>query len=48
MFLLALAIRLGGERAERALQRWIEPLGWIALLLLAGIVVWLLFAGSAA
>lgn len=48
VFLLALAIRLGGERAERALQRWIEPLGWIALLLLAGIVVWLLFAGSAA
>ncbi len=48
VFLLALAIRLGGERAERALQRWIEPLGWAALSLLAAIGVWLLLRGHAA
>ena len=46
--LLALVIRLGGERAERALHRWIEHLGWAALLLLAGLVGWLLLHGHAA
>ena len=43
VYLVAAAIRLGGERAEAALHRWIEPLGWIATaLLLAGIgyLVW--------
>lgn len=40
VYLLALAIRLGGERAEKALHRWIEPIGWIALLLLAALVTW--------
>lgn len=48
VYLLALAIRLGGERAERALQRWVEPIGWVALALLAGIVVWFLLRGHAA
>ena len=38
VYLVAAAIRLGGERAEAALHRWIEPLGWIATaLLVAGI-----------
>ena len=32
--LVAGAIRLGGERAERALHRYIEPVGWAALVLL--------------
>ena len=43
VYLIAAAIRLGGARAEAALHRWIEPLGWIATaLLLAGIgyLVW--------
>lgn len=35
VFLIALAIRLGGERAEKALHRYIEPIGWIALALIA-------------
>ncbi|WP_297833803.1 YqaA family protein [Thermomonas sp.] len=48
VYLLALAIRLGGERAERALQRWVEPIGWVALALIAGIVVWFLLRGHAA
>ena len=48
VFLVALAIRLGGERAEKTLHRYIEPIGWSALVLLAGLVGWLLFAGHAA
>jgi membrane protein YqaA with SNARE-associated domain len=41
VYLLALAIRIGGPRAEAALRRWIEPLGWIALLLLVAVFGWL-------
>ncbi|MFT4198241.1 MAG: DedA family protein [Pseudoxanthomonas sp.] len=41
VYLLALAIRLGGERAEAMLRRWIEPLGWAASVLLVAIVAWL-------
>jgi len=38
VYLVAGAIRLGGERAEKALHRYIEPLGWAAtVLLLVGI-----------
>lgn len=38
VYLIALAIRLGGAKAEAALRRWIEPIGWGALaLLVAGI-----------
>lgn len=48
VFLLALAIRLGGERAERVLHRWIEHLGWGMLLLLAGVLGWFLLHGHAA
>lgn len=43
VYLIALAIRLGGERAEKALHKYIEPVGWIAsALLVAGIgyLVW--------
>ena len=42
VFLVALAIRLGGERAEKALHRYIEPVGWAVLALLAGVIGWLL------
>jgi hypothetical protein len=41
VYLVALAIRLGGERAQAALHRWIEPVGWIALSLLLAAVAWL-------
>ena len=38
VYLIALAIRLGGERAEAALRRYIEPIGWGATaVLVAGI-----------
>jgi membrane protein YqaA with SNARE-associated domain len=43
VFLVAAAIRIGGPRAEAALRRYIEPIGWIALALIAalvGYVVW--------
>lgn len=41
VYLLALAIRIGGEKAEAALRRYIEPLGWLALALLALLGGWL-------
>ncbi|HVI58464.1 MAG TPA: YqaA family protein [Luteimonas sp.] len=48
VFLLALAIRLGGERAERALHRYIEPVGWIALALLVAGIGYIAFRAHAA
>ena len=43
VFLVATAIRLGGPRAEAALRRYVEPIGWGVLALLAigiGYLVW--------
>lgn len=48
VYLLALAIRLGGERAERALYRWIEPVGWISLVLLVLGIGYIVFRANAA
>lgn len=48
VLLLALAIRLGGERAERALYRYIEPVGWAALLLLVAGIGYIAFRAHAA
>lgn len=48
VYLVAAAIRLGGERAERALHRWIEHIGWGVLLLLAAGIGWLLLRGHGA
>lgn len=46
VYLVAGAIRLGGERAERALHRYIEPVGWAALVLLVvGVVALWLWKG---
>lgn len=47
VYLIAAAIRLGGERAERALHRYIEPVGWAATALLAGAIGWLAFRAYA-
>ena len=47
VYLVSGAIRLGGARAEAALHRWIEPLGWIATVLLLaaiGYLVWHAYA----
>ena len=46
VYLIALAIRLGGERAEAALHRYIEPIGWVAMALLAALIGWLVMAGA--
>lgn len=43
VFLIALAIRLGGVRAEAALRRYIEPIGWAAMALLAAALGWLVW-----
>ena len=43
VYLVAGAIRLGGARAEAALRRWIEPLGWIATVVLLGLAGWLVW-----
>lgn len=48
VYLIALAIRLGGERAEKALHRYIEPVGWAAMAVLiagAGYLAWRANAG---
>ncbi|MDR1075350.1 MAG: DedA family protein [Xanthomonadaceae bacterium] len=38
VYLLAIAIKFGGVRAEAALRRWIEPVGWVSTVLLACLV----------
>lgn len=43
VYLVAGAIRLGGARAEAALHRWIEPLGWVAMAVLAVGAGWLVW-----
>jgi len=43
VYLVAGAIRLGGKRAEHALHRWIEWIGWGMLVLIAFIVIYLRF-----
>ena len=42
VFLVAAAIHLGGPKAEAALRRHIEPIGWIVLALMAALAGWLL------
>ncbi|RPE77151.1 YqaA family protein [Vulcaniibacterium tengchongense] len=43
VYLLAAAIRLGGPRAEAALRRYIEPIGWVATALLLALIGWLVW-----
>jgi membrane protein YqaA with SNARE-associated domain len=40
VWLLALLIRIFGERAERILHKHIERIGWAALVILAALLVW--------
>ena len=41
VFVVAGAIMIGGERAEKALHRWIEPIGWAVLaIVVVAFVVW--------
>lgn len=41
VYLVTGAIRLGGERAEQALHRHVEKVGWAALVLLVLLVAWI-------
>jgi membrane protein YqaA with SNARE-associated domain len=45
VFLVAGAIRLGGEKAEATLRKYIEPIGWVALVLLVAMIAWLFLHG---
>lgn len=40
VYLLCGLIRLGGERAEKAIHRWIEWIGWLLVLLIVLIVIY--------
>ena len=46
LYIGAAAIRIGGERAAKAIQKYIEPIGWIALALLAVGAIWLWWHGG--
>lgn len=48
VFLVAGAIRLGGAKAEAALHKHIEPVGWIAMALLVAVVAWLILRSHGA
>ncbi|GAA0715038.1 YqaA family protein [Dokdonella soli] len=43
VFLLAGLIRLGGKRAEEALHRWIEWIGWALVALIVGLFIYFRF-----
>ena len=43
VYILAGLIRLGGKRAEEALHRWIEPIGWGVIALIAAAVIYFKF-----
>lgn len=47
VYLVALAIRLGGARAEAALRRAIEPIGWATTALLVALLGWLWWRANA-
>jgi membrane protein YqaA with SNARE-associated domain len=46
VFLLAIALRLGGARAANALERWIEPIGWISAAVLAAVAGWFVWKAT--
>lgn len=48
VYLVAGAIRLGGEKAEARLRKYIEPIGWGALVLLVVAVAWMFMRGHGA
>ena len=44
VWLLAILVRLFGERAERMLQKNIEWIGWAVIVILTGLIVWWLWS----
>ena len=45
VFLVAGTIRLGGEKAEATLRKYVEPIGWAALVLLVAAIAWMFLRG---
>jgi len=45
VFIVAAAIYFGGEKAEAALRKYVEPLAWVVLAILIGVVGWLYWHG---
>ena len=43
VYVLAGGFRIGEARAEAALRRWIEPLGWVATALVVLLIGWLVW-----
>jgi len=39
VYLVTGLIRLGGEKAEQMIHKYVEPIGWAALVLLVGLIV---------
>ena len=48
VFLVAGAIWYGGEKAEAMLRKYIEPVGWVLLVLLVAVIGWLYWRSHAA
>jgi len=48
LYLVAGAIRIGGERAANAIQRYIEPIGWVAIVVILGGAGYLWWRGGIA
>lgn len=48
VYLIAAAVRIGGARAEAALHRYIEPIGWAATVVVVAGLGWLVLRAQAA
>lgn len=48
VYLIAAAVRIGGARAEAALHRYIEPIGWAATAVVVAGIGWLVLRAQAA
>lgn len=48
VYLIAAAVRIGGARAEAALHRYIEPIGWAATVVVVAGLCWLVLRAQAA
>ena len=43
VYLVAIAIYFGGEKAEAKLRQYIEPIGWTAMLLFVAVIAYMWF-----
>jgi len=48
VYLLALVLRFGGEKAEATLRKYIEPVGWAATVVVVGLIGWLIVRAQGA